>query len=150
MTFDEIVALVEESFDDVSVTIAGPENGAPEAAWGDAFFMYTPADGTPAPKMPFATIVTQDYEGFDTASDLDRDGIFRLNLHVGRDQITETLGEGWDDQDTDFTAIDAWMPHPVYARQGWMSIINPSDESTETVERLIRFAHGRQAARRRA
>ena len=34
--------------------------------------------------MPFATLVCSNYLGFDTGSQLDREGVFRLNIAVGR------------------------------------------------------------------
>ena len=43
--------------------------------------------------MPFATIVTKDYTGFDTASDLNRPGVFRLNVGVGRDTFRALFGD---------------------------------------------------------
>jgi hypothetical protein len=51
----------------------------------DSFFFYDPKGERQASRcMPFATMVTKDYDGFDTASDLNRPGIFRLNIAVGR------------------------------------------------------------------
>jgi hypothetical protein len=38
--------------------------------------------------------VTQDYDGFDTGSNLNRPGVFRLNIAVGRDRFEELLGYG--------------------------------------------------------
>src|SRR5919201_1444819 len=81
MTEDDIIAFVTSLPGVVAVT-AGEANGAPEVAWGDSFFFYDP-DGKPsARRMPFATIVTKDYDGFDTASNLNRPGVFRLNIGV--------------------------------------------------------------------
>lgn len=148
MTLEEILAVVSR-FVDVEVVVASEETGAPEVAWGDAFCTYVPpgaADGPP--RQPFATVVTKDYPGFDTASDLDRDGVFRLNVAVGRRAFAAVLGEGWADRDVDPTALDVLMPHPVYATQGWVSVLNPSDP--DTVERLLTDAYDREVARHRA
>lgn len=152
---DEILAFVSERFADVDVVVAGEENGAPPVAWGDAFCTYTPetpaGDGgaEEAPRMPFATVVIQDYEGFDTASDLDREGVFRLNVSVGRRAFDAVLGESWADQAVDPTALDVLIPHPVYAAQGWVSILNPSEGSRATVELLLSAAYDRAVARHR-
>ena len=55
-------------------------------AWGDTFFFYAPSRDVPADrKFPFATIVTKDYGEFDGASDLNREGVFRLNVGVGKE-----------------------------------------------------------------
>jgi hypothetical protein len=41
-------------------------SGAPEVAWGDSFFFYDPDGDAPTDRrMPFATIVTNDYDGND-------------------------------------------------------------------------------------
>ncbi len=65
-------------------------------------------------ELPDLPIVVQDYGDFDDASNLDRDGVFRLNVHVGRERLQELVPEG----DVDPTAFDVVMPHPVYAAQG--------------------------------
>lgn len=113
-----------------SVEIAGPGTGAPEAAWGDTFVTVQP-DGDPDPRrMPFATIVESDYPGFDESSDLDRDDVYALNLGVGPQFFQGLLGfepsEAGDHVDRfDPTAAGVLMPHPLYAAQGWVRVINP-------------------------
>ena len=111
---------------------AGPDNGAPEVAWGDSFFYYDPDDSIPADRrMPFATVVVKDYPGFDTSSKLDRPGVYRLNLAVGRQRFTELFGFAPAEfaahrDEFDFAALDRLIPHPVYATQGWAAILVPS------------------------
>jgi hypothetical protein len=76
----------------VAVT-ASEANDAPEVAWGDSFFFYDPEGDEPADqRLPFATIVTQDYDGFDMASNLNRHGIYRLNLAVGQVALGSSSG----------------------------------------------------------
>jgi Family of unknown function (DUF6194) len=60
----------------VVATTAGEGDGTAAVAQGDSFFRYDP-DGTRAEDWGanFATVVTKDYEGFDTASELDRPGV---------------------------------------------------------------------------
>ena len=86
----------------------------------------------------FATIATTD--AFDDASDLERDGVFRLNIGVtGRtfDRHVDPTVE------PDHTALDRILPHPVYAAQHWLSILNPSAASFETIVKpLLDEAHG--------
>jgi hypothetical protein len=135
--------------------IASEENSAPEVSWGDSFFFYDPDDAGPDNRrFPFATIVTKDYPGFDTASDLDRPGVFRLNLAVGRDRFAELFGfppaafaERRDE--FDFTALDQIIPHPVYATQGWISVLVPGAGSGELVTQAIAYAYERAKARYR-
>jgi hypothetical protein len=51
--------------------------------------------------------------------------------------------------DPDYAAFDRFLPHPVYARQRWISILNPSDETfRDIVLPLLTEAHDRLAATR--
>ena len=154
MTEDEIIEFAGE-LPGVDVLTASEANGAPELAWGDSFFYYDPDRDIPADKrFPFATIVTNDYPGFDEASNLGRDGVFRLNISVGRRGFEELLGyspagQAEHEADFDYTAIDAVIPHPVYATQGWVSIVNPGAVTGDLARTLLTKAHGRAAARHR-
>jgi hypothetical protein len=70
----------------VATVVTSEANGAPQVAWGDTFFYFEPDPAAPHDRrMPFATIVQSDYEGFDVLSDLARPGVLRLNIGVGRD-----------------------------------------------------------------
>jgi len=90
-----------------------------------------------------ATIVTNDEH--DQASDLERPGVFRLNLGVDKETFD---GLGFP-AEPDYTAIDVVLPHPVYAAQRYIAILNPSWTSwNQTVMPLITIAHDRLAAQR--
>jgi hypothetical protein len=141
------------SLGDVFIQIAHRGDGSPEIAWGDTFVYCRKTDGT-IPKMPFVTIVTKDYEGFDFESQLNRGGLFRLNFEIGREGFEEAFGFSPADCDEnrarfDFTAIDCFFPHPVYGKSSWACIINPSDQSRGLVESYLssafRFARKRIA-----
>ena len=46
----------------------------------------------------------------------------------------------------DYAALDRVIPHPVYAKQRWLAILNPSHETfEEVVQPLIAEAHERLA-----
>ena len=91
----------------------------------------------------FATIVTTDEH--DTASNLSRPGVFRLNIGLGRQTFDRLVG---GTSDPDYTVLDQVLPHPVYAKQRWISILNPSRETFEAVVKpLIAEAHGLLARR---
>ena len=131
----------------VTVLVASEANGSPPQAWGDTFYFITDTDGE-AQKMPFSTIVTQDYKGFDEASQLDRDGLFRLNADLGKEQFQEIFGYLPADHQSqhdeyDYTAVDTLFPHPVYAKHAWASIINPSDKSVAKTKEILLAAHQR-------
>jgi len=97
--------------------------------------------------MPVATIVTGNYPGFDERSDLDREGVFRLNVWVSPRTAHTVAGEPPVDPDEfDYTVLDQVIPHPVYARQSWVSILNP-DTQDDQVRTLLTEAHERAAAR---
>ena len=120
--------------------VASEENGSPDTAWGDTFCYYDP-DGTKDQKWPFATIVTHDTPGWDEVSDLDRPGAFRLNLHVGRKHVP-TISDN-----IDYSRSDTILPHPQYAAQGWVAVVNPADR--DEVAQMASLAHHRAAARKR-
>ena len=107
------------------------------AAW---FFSLDPEKHWPN----YATIVTNDEH--DQASDLERPGVFRLNLGVDKARFERVAAV---DPEPDYTALDRVLPHPVYAAQRWISILNPSWSTwNETVIPLIGVAHDRLAAQR--
>jgi hypothetical protein len=149
---NEVVRMLTE-LPDVVTVMAGRENDAPEIAWGDSFFFYDP-DGTSDQRHPFATIVTKDYTGFDTSSDLDRPGVYRLNLEVGREVFERLFGfppavfadqaEGFD-----YATLDRVIPHPVYAKQGWVSVLVPGVHTEDQVRDLASEAYRRARGRHR-
>ena len=154
MTEDEIIEFAG-GLPGVDVLTAGEANGAPEVAWGDSFFYFDPERDIPADqRFPFATIVTRNYPGFDEASNLDREGVFRLNISVGRRSFEKLFGypparHAGRQNGFDYAAIDTVIPHPVYATQGWASILNPGERTGEQAKTLLTEAHGRAAARHR-
>jgi hypothetical protein len=94
--------------------------------------------------MPFATLVTDD--GYQTPWALPRPGEYRLNLGVGKQQFDELFPSALGQDGTlqgpfSFTALDTLFPHPEYAGYGWVSVLNPSDATFETLKSLIAEAH---------
>ncbi|HWD06268.1 MAG TPA: DUF6194 family protein [Amycolatopsis sp.] len=148
MRIDHLVQTIR-SFD--GVLELAPEAGSefPEVAWGDHFFYYAPDGRVPERQQPYATIVTKNYPG-DASSDLDEPDRWRLNIHVGTTTFLELTGETVRclERSWDHTVTDVVFPHPVYRRQGWVSIINPGPRTTAVAVRLLREAH--EEARRRA
>jgi hypothetical protein len=150
----EVVAYVE-SLGGVVALRPTAGSDAPEIAWGDTFFYYAPDGRIPRTGQPFATVVTKDYPGEPT-SGLDRPGAFRVNVHAGTDAFRAHCGRDPRDApspDTvDHRAEDAVLPHPVYARLGWLCVVNPADRSSPTTRELLATAHrlARQRHDRRA
>ncbi len=95
----------------------------------------------------FATIVTTDEHDMGSPSNLAREGVFRLNIGVGKETYERLAGSI---ADPDYAAFDRVLPHPVYARQRWLSILNPGRRSfDEIVKPLIAEAHDRLARTQR-
>jgi hypothetical protein len=135
MNEDAITQYITDTFGAVDVVVASHEAGSPEVAWGDIFYSYDPGHALPPQGwLPFATIVTKDYGDFDRASHLDRPGVFRLNIGIGRETYRALFGsqpappgaDGVVDTGHDFAALDRLMPHPIYAPQHWVCVLNPS------------------------
>ena len=139
MDEDAIRRYVATTFEGVDVQVASKEDGSPEIAWGDTFFIYDPQrnlEGTG--RFPFATIVTKDYGDFDNASNIDRPGVFRLNIGVSKATYRQIFPH---EGSYDFTALDTLMPHPVYGPQHWVCVLNPSDATFQSLEPLLAEAY---------
>ena len=108
--------------------------------------------------MPFATLMTNDEN--DSVSNLNRPGVFRLNLGVGKGTFQSLFGsqpmpapaEGQVPAGYDFTALDRVMPHPVYGLMNWVCVLNPSEATFEAAVRPLlteayELAAGRGARR---
>jgi Family of unknown function (DUF6194) len=145
---DAIIQYVEDTF--TGVDVVRPTDG-PGA--GDTFFIYDPLHNLePKRQFPFATIVTKDYGDFDNASMLDRPGVFRLNIGVSGNTFRAVLGhaptaDATEGADYDFAALDRLMPHPVYARQAWVCVLNPGPQTFVAVKPLLAEAYSRAAGR---
>ncbi|MBB5477092.1 DUF6194 family protein [Micromonospora parathelypteridis] len=142
MLADRILALPG-----VEQVVASEENGAPEGAWGDRFFHVGPDR-----RQPFATIVEHDVPGFDEAAQLDRPGVFRLNLDLGRAEFERLFGfppKAFEEHRHafDFARLDTLVPHPGYALYGFGSIVMPGPQMLPEIDRLLAIAHGRAADR---
>jgi hypothetical protein len=91
--------------------------------------------------LPFVTIATADNEG-DRVSNLDRPGVFRLNIGVNKQTFQSLFGTGKVDTSAyDYTALDTIMPHPDYAAQAWICVLNWSDATFERVRPLLAEAY---------
>lgn len=145
MNQNDIIDFVTSLSDAVAVT-ASESTGAPREAWGDTFFFYDP-EGDPANRrVPFATIVVSDYEG-DTVSNLNRPGVFRLNVAAGREHFEQLIGyppaeHAEHSEEFDYTTCDRFLPHPVYATYGgWVAVLNPGERTGDQVRTLLSDAH---------
>jgi hypothetical protein len=137
MNADEVKRYICTAFDGIDAV----ENN------GDTFLIYDPAQSLPPERQqPFATIVTGDH--YDTVSALDRPGAYRLNVGLTKATYTALFGvvpkrrdeHGVLETGFDHAATDTLMPHPIYASQYWVSVVNP-DATWNSVRDLLAEAH---------
>ncbi|ROT34223.1 DUF6194 family protein [Micromonospora sp. HM5-17] len=138
MNADEMTRYIRDTFEGVRVL----------EAFDDLFFLYDPHhDLPPERQMPFATIVTGDR--YDSVSDLARPNTYRLNLGLTKATYlsrfgappTRRDGRGVWEAGADYAALDVLMPHPEYAPQYWVCVVNPGAASLPEVRDLLREAH---------
>ncbi len=132
MTQDEVAQYIVETFPGVETA----EN------LGYLFFFYG-ADHM----LPFATIATtgNDHERI---SNLSRPGVYRLNIGVSKETFQSLFGpQRVDVSQYDYTALDHIMPHPDYAAQKFICVLNPSKATFERVRAFLAEAYELARAR---
>lgn len=85
----------------------------------------------------------------DKGSNLDREGVYRMNLGVRKKAFSDMFGSVPKrpdkgcvvDMDYDFTEVNKVLPHPVYAWMSWICVLNPTKDSFEALKPLIRKAY---------
>lgn len=125
---------------EVEAFVAGLENVQREDNFGYVFFFVGDDH-----RLSFVTIANSDSD-YDNVSNLNREGIFRINIGVSRETFKNLIGEPGPEQ-VDYSALNVFLPHPDYARQHFVCILNPSGENIETTHKLIVEAHSIAAAR---
>lgn len=113
-------------------------------AFGYTFFFYRSERN-----LPFATLISADNE-YDRVSNLDRPGVFRLNIGISKQTFQSLFGTTKVDLNSyDFTALDVMMPHPEYAPQHFICVLSPGKATWERTRLLLAEAY-ELAARRYA
>ena len=125
---------------EVEAFVAELENVQREENFGYLFF-FVGADH----RLPFVTIANSDQD-FDNVSNLNREGVFRVNIGVSKETFTNLITESSSEL-VDYSTLNVFLPHPDYARQHWVCILNPSNENVEMTKKLIVEAHSIAAAR---
>lgn len=116
-------------------------------SWGETGLFYNP--GRVRKRGVYVMTVKEKDGENDKASHLSRDGVWRVNIGLRRGTFLKLFGRlparpaagGVVEMDGDFTALDILLPHPVYAWMGWVCMLNPSPESLDGIEPLIREAY---------
>ncbi len=122
-------------------------------SWGETSFFYNPGQVFEHGAY-FATIKPKDGP-HDRASNLNRDGLWRLNIGISRKRFKALFGapparpakDRTIDGPWDFTTVNSLMPHPVYGWMSWVAVICPTGPTFEACHPLIIDAHQRAAAR---
>lgn len=117
------------------------------SSWGEKGIFYNP-DNRLKRGIYILTIKEKDGEN-DKGSNLDRDGIYRVNLGVRKqifinmfNTIPKRPAKGCVvDMDYDFTETNRIIPHPVYAWMGWLCVLNPSNKTFGKLKPLIDEAY---------
>ncbi len=139
MDEDSITQYIIDTFDGIHLVTAD----------GNTFFIYDPEG-----KFPFATLMINDAN--DQFSNLSRPSAFRLNIGVSKQTYQSLFGtqtpssdQGGDaESNYDFTVFDQLLPHPVYGRQYWVCVLNPSAATFQTVvQPLLAEAYDRDVSK---
>lgn len=119
--------------DYITKTFPGVETST---AFGYTFFFYQSER-----KLPFATLASSDNE-YESISNLDRPGVYRLNIGVSKPTFQSLFGAAKVDVSSyDFTALDVIMPHPDYAPQNFICVLSPSEATFERIRPLLAEAY---------
>ena len=116
-------------------------------SWGESGIFYNP--GVVLKRGVYVLTVKEKDGANDRASQLNRPGIYRVNLGLRKETYTRLFGPlpsrppkgGVVSAGADFTALDRLMPHPVYAWMGWIAALNPSPETFEAMKPLIQESY---------
>jgi hypothetical protein len=96
-------------------------------------------------RLAFVTIGHSDND-FDKVSDLNREGVFRINIGISKETFDSLFGAPIA-EDIDYSVLNTFLPHPHYAKQHYICILNPSQENEERTKQLIVEAHSIAASR---
>ncbi len=116
-------------------------------SWGEKGIFYNPNHVL---KRGVYVLTVKEKDGKnDRSSNLNRQGIYRVNFGLKRPTFQKLFGPaparpaagGVVEMPYDFTVINQLLPHPVYAWMGWASILNPSDSAFNELKPLIQEAY---------
>ena len=122
MTEAEITQYIAKTFPNAEAVMAD----------GNTFFFYGAER-----MMPFSTLVTNDL--YDQVSNLNRPGVFRLNMGISKETFISTPGV--TEAQHDFTALDKLMPHPAYGQMFWVCVLNPGAATSDLARNLLAEAY---------
>jgi hypothetical protein len=125
---------------EVEAFVAKLDNVQREENFGYTFFFVGDDH-----RLPFVSIGHSDND-FDTVSNLNREGVFRINIGVSKETYESLLVDSRS-ENVDYSVLDVFLPHPHYSKQHFVCILNPSQENVEVTKNLIVEAHSIAASR---
>jgi hypothetical protein len=119
----------------------------PRATWGETSLFYNPGNALKN-GVYFATIKEHDGEN-DRASNLDREGVFRLSFGLPPASYEQRFGPrparpskgAVVPTGHDFTSLNELTPHPVYAWMGWVQVLSPTEGTMRDLTPLLTLAY---------
>jgi hypothetical protein len=131
----------------VEKIVSSFEGVFPKSSWGETSLFYNPGKLLPN-GVYFCTIKEKDGDN-DKASNLNRDGVFRLSIGISKESYEAQFGckpkrpsKGCIiDTGHDFTEVNRLMPHPIYGWMSWVQVLNPTELTFGNAFQLIAEAH---------
>jgi hypothetical protein len=121
-----IMSYITDTFENVEATVN----------LGYTFFFYRDNH-----MHAFATIASTGNE-YEKISNLERPGVYRLNIGVSRETFQSLFGKGKIDvSDYNFTALDTIMPHPDYSSLSFICVLSPSEATFERIRPMLAEAY---------
>lgn len=131
----------------LTTTIDRYDNVVMTSAWGEQGLFYNP-DNKLARGTYFLTVKDYDSEN-DTASKLDRDGVYRANFALRPDTYRSLFGDQPPrptaghlcETGSDYSRLDTLLPHPTYAWASWVCVLSPTAETFDGLSALVDEAY---------
>jgi hypothetical protein len=83
---------------------------------------------------------------YDSVSNLNREGVFRVNIGISKKSYAAVIDSTMSEP-IDYTVLNTFLPHPEYAKQHFVCILNPNGGNVTMTQQLIREAHTLAQAR---
>lgn len=116
-------------------------------SWGEKGVFYNP--GGRLKRGVYVLTVKEKDGANDRGSNLDRAGVYRVNLGLRKTTFFRLFGDlpsrpsagRTVEMSCNFAALNVLLPHPVYAWMGWACVLNPSEQTFEELKPLIGEAY---------
>lgn len=127
----------------IDYTTSNYEGVVENQNWGERGLFYNPKGKLPK-GIYILTFKEKDGPN-DKASNVDRPGVYRLNLGISKQTYQTLFGEipkrplagQIVDTGHDFEKLYEIMPHPVYGWMSWIGVLNPSKTTISELKPLI-------------